>query len=411
MSEKKRRVEVMIQKLGLEVCRNTQIGNPLKRGISGGQAKRVNIGIALISMPRILFLDEPTSGLDSFTSNEVMAVVKSVAKSGVTVCATIHSPTEYTFRLFDRLLLLVTGKVVYFGTLGKSALRFFECSKLPYKQFHIGDSEAEWIVDITTKASLEGESALYQDHYASSNLKAQNDKDLDEKIAYEKSIDLDEGMRQSLKVQCETEVSILYAFKTLFTYRTLKNYKNGEFVGQRIGDKLIIGLLMMSLYWGIGRKHDDRSVTNVAAILFMWAAMPAFGASSYVPAITLERKLYIRERADGCYYALTYLVYKLTEEFLLAAVSSVGIAAFVWAGIGLRGNFGFFWIQYLLTLFIGISLAYTIGSLAPNIDVANAALPAYVVTLLFFAGFLITRKQIPRGWKWYAQNPNLRKDM
>jgi hypothetical protein len=47
------------------------IGSPMTKGISGGQAKRVNIGIALITAPRVLFLDEPTSGLDSFTANEV----------------------------------------------------------------------------------------------------------------------------------------------------------------------------------------------------------------------------------------------------------------------------------------------------------------------------------------------------
>ena len=52
-------------------CRDVRIGTQLARGISGGQAKRVNIGIALITNPRVLFLDEPTSGLDSYTANEV----------------------------------------------------------------------------------------------------------------------------------------------------------------------------------------------------------------------------------------------------------------------------------------------------------------------------------------------------
>lgn len=68
IEEKKRVVESVIEALALETCRNTPIGSALTRGISGGQAKRVNIGIALVSNPRVLFLDEPTSGLDSFTS-------------------------------------------------------------------------------------------------------------------------------------------------------------------------------------------------------------------------------------------------------------------------------------------------------------------------------------------------------
>lgn len=67
------------------------IGNAMVKGISGGQAKRTNIGIALITSPRVLFLDEPTSGLDSYTSNEVMTVVKHLVADGTTICATIVS--------------------------------------------------------------------------------------------------------------------------------------------------------------------------------------------------------------------------------------------------------------------------------------------------------------------------------
>ena len=62
----------LISKMALEKCRNTKIGDPqLDRGISGGQAKRVNIGIALITNPKVLYMDEPISGLDSYTANEV----------------------------------------------------------------------------------------------------------------------------------------------------------------------------------------------------------------------------------------------------------------------------------------------------------------------------------------------------
>lgn len=68
---KAERVASVIQKLGLASCADTTIGGVLKRGISGGQAKRVNIALALITQPRVLFLDEPTSGLDSHMANEV----------------------------------------------------------------------------------------------------------------------------------------------------------------------------------------------------------------------------------------------------------------------------------------------------------------------------------------------------
>lgn len=105
--------------LGLDVCRNVKIGSALSKGISGGQSKRVNIGIALITNPKVLFLDEPTTGLDSYTANEVMTLTKKLVMARkITVAATIHSPTAFAFSLFDRwagvavLLVCLATKLV-----------------------------------------------------------------------------------------------------------------------------------------------------------------------------------------------------------------------------------------------------------------------------------------------------------
>lgn len=70
-AERAARVGAVIDQLALAGCRDVRIGSVLARGISGGQAKRVNIALALVSRPKVLFLDEPTSGLDSYTSNKV----------------------------------------------------------------------------------------------------------------------------------------------------------------------------------------------------------------------------------------------------------------------------------------------------------------------------------------------------
>ncbi len=96
------------------------------------QAKRVNIGVSLITDPQVLYLDEPTSGLDSFTADEVMSFVAKFARQyNRAVCATIHSPTPRTFGVFDRLMLLVAGRLVYAGPCGLPAVRYFVGARPP----------------------------------------------------------------------------------------------------------------------------------------------------------------------------------------------------------------------------------------------------------------------------------------
>lgn len=88
--------------------------------MSGGQKRRVSVASQLITSPKILFLDEPTSGLDSAASYEVMNFVRNIAKKHkVLVIASIHQPSTTTFELFDKLMLMSRGKVVYNGAVNE----------------------------------------------------------------------------------------------------------------------------------------------------------------------------------------------------------------------------------------------------------------------------------------------------
>ncbi|GBC06720.1 hypothetical protein RclHR1_00700019 [Rhizophagus clarus] len=125
-ADKKQKVLETIRFLELSHVMDSIIGNEEQRGISGGQRKRVNIGMELVAEPSILFLDEPTSGLDSSTAFEVCTLLKNIAhKQGLTVAAVIHSPGPQVFETFDDFLLLGKGgRVIYFGP-RNSALDYF----------------------------------------------------------------------------------------------------------------------------------------------------------------------------------------------------------------------------------------------------------------------------------------------
>ena len=130
MEEKMERVDSIISELRLTKCQHTKIGGPLIKGISGGERKRTSIGVELITDPNLIFLDEPTTGLDSFTATSVMETLKDLAKSGRTIVQTIHQPNSDIFEMFDKLMLLAKGKVIYFNN-AEFAVDYF--SNIGYK--------------------------------------------------------------------------------------------------------------------------------------------------------------------------------------------------------------------------------------------------------------------------------------
>ena len=113
--EKVNIVNEMISILHLEKCKDTIVGDSIIKGISGGERKRLSVGMEMIMNPSIIFLDEPTSGLDTYTAYSLIKSLKNITSTGRTVVATIHQPSSDILRLFDDLIILNHGKIIYQG--------------------------------------------------------------------------------------------------------------------------------------------------------------------------------------------------------------------------------------------------------------------------------------------------------
>lgn len=160
----------VIADLGLTRVADSMVGDVYRRGVSGGEKKRVNIGLELMAKPSILFLDEPTSGLGKMLisifsityayvscsmlfldSSSAMVVMQSlkrlVQNQGMTICSVIHQPRKTIFELFDSLILLgVGGNLVYHGATS-TALDYF--TNMHY-ELPEGESLADWLIDISS---------------------------------------------------------------------------------------------------------------------------------------------------------------------------------------------------------------------------------------------------------------------
>ena len=138
-------IEDVLSLIGLDKIRDQRVGSPEKRGISGGQKKRVNIGIELVAYPRVLFLDEPTSGLDSSGSLQVGRCLQRFSSLGITVVSVIHQPRISVFHCFTHCLLFARGgRTVFLGPTTKMQ-NYFEGIGFTMPP---GENVADWCIDV-----------------------------------------------------------------------------------------------------------------------------------------------------------------------------------------------------------------------------------------------------------------------
>ncbi len=139
------RVEQTLRDLGLEGVKNLQIGKPEKKVLSGGQRKRVNIALELVTDPVIVFLDEPTSGLAADDTTSLITLLADLTKkTGKTIVMTIHQPAKDEFEKFNLAFIMGYGGIpTYFGPTGDAAYRFFgsiiERPGSPYRASYTGN--------------------------------------------------------------------------------------------------------------------------------------------------------------------------------------------------------------------------------------------------------------------------------
>ena len=125
-------VDKTLSSLGLNEARDIEVGSVSRKTVSGGQRKRLNIGMELIRQPSIMFVDEPTSGLSSRDSVKTMELLKDLALNGKLVFVIIHQPSPEIFKMFDRLLVLDKGGFpIYYGNTLEAVPYFRDAMQLP----------------------------------------------------------------------------------------------------------------------------------------------------------------------------------------------------------------------------------------------------------------------------------------
>ena len=165
LEDKRARVESLIDELGIRAARDVVIGDEKHKGVSGGERKRTNVGVEIIGDPSLIFLDEPTSGLDAFQALNVMQLLNSLASQrGRTVCVSIHQPRSSIYSLFDRLLLLASGSVIYSGDAAKAVDYFAKHGHACPVHYNPADYFIDLVSVDTSRSAVGGTAKASDDH-------------------------------------------------------------------------------------------------------------------------------------------------------------------------------------------------------------------------------------------------------
>ncbi|GFS00567.1 ATP-binding cassette sub-family G member [Elysia marginata] len=235
-----KRVEEVIQEMGLISCAESRIGasSGTKKGISGGERKRLSFASEALTNPPIFFCDEPTSSLDSFMAQSIVHTLQKMAERGRVILCTIHQPSSELFDMFSQVLLLSEGRVAFMGS-RQDALTFFESQgHMCPENFNPGD---HYILTLAIVPGKEIESKRKTQAICETFTKTDHMKELEERIQdQKKDVDMyDHIVLDQITGQSRYSSSIHTQLRMLFWRAWVAQFRNVMLFGVRIGQVVV----------------------------------------------------------------------------------------------------------------------------------------------------------------------------
>ncbi|CAL5214600.1 unnamed protein product [Lathyrus oleraceus] len=408
------RVKSLIQELGLDHVAGTRIGDDRVRGISGGERRRVSIGVEIVHDPKVLILDEPTSGLDSTSALQIIDMLKVMAETrGRTIILSIHQPGFRIVKLFNSLLLLANGSVLHHGSADLMSLNL----RLMGLELPLHVNVVEFAIDsIDTiqrqqQCQVETETPRLLQGTMQQKKGADNEQQPGEskigKFTLQQLFQQSKVIDEDIINNKGTGMDFSYDFANsrlretmILTHRFSKNiFRTRELFACRTIQMLISGLVLGSIFCNL---KDDLKGTEEKVGLF--AFILTFLLSSSIEALPIflqEREILMKETSCGSYRVSSYaiangLVY-LPFLLILAILFTVPL---YWL-VGLNTDFTAF-LHFLLLIWLVLYTANSVvvcfSALVPNFIVGNSVINGVIGSFFLFSGYFISNHEIPNYW-------------
>eukprot|EP01083_Nonionella_stella_P176820 619668_1 len=390
------RVQNVIEALVLRRVKDTFIGGSMVQGLSGGERKRVSIGVELVTNPGLLLLDEPTSGLDSFTAERIVCLLASLANSGRTVVSTIHQPNSDLWNMFDQVCLMADGHVVYLGP-REDAVEYFTNLGFQCPNF---TNPADYLLKITT---VDHESdfkrlQFFVDAFRKHVTNLEKDSDASKLEAQEdESLPAPEIESVPTVGWC-TEIALL-------THRTFLNVTRLPLTSRiRLFQALFFGVIMGIIFFDL--DTDPRGIQDRLGAMFFMIINVTFGtASPVILTFPVEKRIFQREHANRMYSTLSYFLSKVIVEMPFNLIFILVTTSIAYPMLNLTPGadkfFEFVLICFGTSLF-AYGLGLFVGAMAASPEAAAALLPVSIIPFMMFAGFFVNVDSMPVWISWMA---------
>ena len=370
--ERAARIEEVMALMGIAHCRGVIIGDTRRKGISGGERKRVCVAMELLMRPKLLFLDEPTSGLDSATALSVLTALKAMTDRGdCTVVCTIHQPQTKIYNLFDNLILMKKGSIVYQGR-RESAEEYFALAGFACPP---RCNPADHLIDVLSIKPRE----------------ADPEKSIVPKMVL--PVDLDDGNNKG-----QTPLRLVQPWHKQFYFLVHRGLREKS----RLYDVFLMNIfvsIVTAVFIGYNPVWHDIGFTGASvpkrnAILFFCVIHQGVVASLQGTfAFPMERALMLRERAAGTYHVSAYFMAKTLVETVFQLPPPVFFSMMVYPLCGLNPRWDKFFIflaNMILCNIAATSLATTFACICGTIDLASVCLVLAMEVTRLYSGFFVS---------------------
>ncbi|XP_051175392.1 ATP-binding cassette sub-family G member 4-like [Leptopilina boulardi] len=367
-------------KLNLSDCWNSTVEK-----LSGGEKKRLSIGVEVITSPLVLFLDEPTSGLDSVSSKQVIELLHSLSQTGCTIVCSVHQPSSQLFSLFDDILILGQGKCFYCGPRDNIVDHFNEAGFICPNFYN----PAEYVMEVITEKRADF-SILEKLH---ANKKREN-------IFYSETKNDNDSNIKSRRYA----VSDWIQLKVLLRRSFICIRRDNTLTKLRYVTHLIVALLLGVVFYKFG-EVSSKVQSNIACIFFIILFL--FFANS-MPAVQLfptEAAVFVRENSNNWYSLHIYYISKVVSDLPLQILCPSSFLIIVYYLTGQPWEVTRFfqsWIICILLTIVAQSLGIATGA-AFNTDIGMFLIPAFNIPMFLFSGFFLKFGEMPYCFRFLSE--------